>query len=85
MQRTVRETVKQFYCKPIIFIYRIKLAEISAPRTPVIEVLNANYGSIVFYSKIYFIDYIKYHKISIDIFPHKFVQAVNTLCARPLY
>lgn len=85
MQRTVRETVKQFYCKPIIFIYRIKLAEITAPRTPVIEVLNANYGSIIFYSKIHFMDYLKYHKISLDIFPPKFVQAVNTLCARPLY
>ena len=81
MQRTERETVEQFYCKPIVFIYMVNLD----PRTPVIEVYNANYGGIIFYSNTHFMDYLKYHKISLDIFPPKFVQAVNTLCARPLY
>ncbi len=89
------ENVRLFHHEPKQFEYDvfvndidINMAEPNYHRTPVINVYTRYYVSYYvqrFYSKIHFMNYLKYWKISIDSLPTNFVKAIDTLCARPQF
>ncbi len=83
------EHVGKFSKKPIRFIYCVYINLNAHPRyhrTPVIwvETKSAPHD-FAFYSKIHFMNYLKYWKISLDSLPTNFVKAIDMLCARPQF
>ncbi len=83
------EHVGNFHKKPIRFVYDVTINLNAHPRyhrTPVIHVWTVG-GAYRFsiYSKTHFMNYLKYHKISIDSLPPNFVQSINNLCALPRF
>lgn len=83
------EHVGIFHKKPIRFVYDVTINLNAHPRyhrTPVIRVMAVGLVyPFSIYSKIHFMNYLKYHKISIDSLPDNFVKAINNLCALPLF
>lgn len=83
------ENVRIFRHKPMQFEYNVYINSIDDTepfyhRTPVINVFT-RYSGQSFYSKVHFMNYLKYWKISLDSLPDNFVKAIYTLCARPEY